>query len=383
MIEQMINRLEQAKNNLNNEDFLTLFPIMLNDLEYIIKGYKEDEEKLSPEDRFMNGTTITKLRIQYLAELAKLYFNLRYNVKLKIVNSNEYSLALASGGYKETDDTIYYSDFGVILSQQSELSFLHTCLHEGRHKLQHQMYKSNDILSIPPYMLRLLKEDILQSILPGKNRAFYLDNYSILFTENDAEIFAREEIHNFINYLTEIYVELNPDSKKDDEIIKQANEMNDLFEEVLKTEEFRIDPVVESQIYEGEIINSNYQIEGATLDRLIMLDKCIKHNPNLQHQFPILKLLFNGDIPKNYEEIISEKDSLKVGKTEDEQQHIDELYEEIIRLDPILTLTEKLELGDLEYVQEYLLAHPTISEEYKYEIADLREKYGAFGPITK
>ena len=82
MIEQMINRLEQAKNNLNNEDFLTLFPIMLNDLEYIIKGYKEDEEKLSPEDRFMNGTTITKLRIQYLAELAKLYFNLRLKFSL-------------------------------------------------------------------------------------------------------------------------------------------------------------------------------------------------------------------------------------------------------------------------------------------------------------
>jgi len=379
MIEKINTRLDLAITNLNKDNFEILFPLILDDLEYLLYDLKKDRKKLSPTEDFEYGTTITKKTTQYLAKLAKIYFKTLHNIDINIINKEDYNLSIAGGAYDSKNDNIYYSDFGVIISKQSELSFLHTCLHEGRHKIQHKYYETDELLSIPPYMLRLLKESLLEGHLKENNREFYMENYNSLFTENDAEIFAKQEINNLINNLSHLYNKLYKKSPREThELSIKIKRINDLINEILTQETFNINNDIISKIYAGDIINCDYKVSNKNVDRLIAMDKFIKSNPELQNQYPILRLLFNENVPKSYEEIIFDKEILKENKSVLEQQKIDNLYDEIITLDPILTLTQKIEQGDIESVKEYLTLHPTLINEYPDEIQKLYEKYGNF-----
>jgi len=157
---------------------------------------------------------------------------------------------------------------------------------------------------------------------------------------------------------------------------KKLNRVNELFDEVLQKEDYRINIDIKQQVYSGDLLGHPYKISNQEFDRVITLDKFIKKYPELQEKYPILKLLFNGNIPKTYEEIIGDKNSLKQNKTALEQNN--KLYDEIIALDPILYLTEKLQIGDIDSCEAYIELHPTILSEYDEDINIMFEKYGNF-----
>ena len=319
-----------------------------------------------------------------MAKVAACYLKRFAGVDVNIVESDETGLAMAGGGYNYDDGNIYYSVFGAIISQHSELSFLHTFFHEGRHKLQHEFYEKEDLMLFPPFMLRMLKESLLENSLNMNDREFYRINYDNLFIENDAEIFARYEIYNFIKKMTNAYI--NSANKSPDEInsiLIKSKRLNHLFSDILSNEKFMINNDIFEQLYGGDIINCDYNMFGQSVDRIIATDKYIKSNPELQNKYPILRLLFNGNKPKSYEEIMIDRENLKLNKSLKDQQTIDELYNEIIILDPILSLTERLESGDKNSVNHYLSLHPTLISEYPEETKSLTSKYGNFGPIKK
>lgn len=385
MVEIINKRLDVAIDNLDNDNFIELFPIILDDLEYILVDFEKEESKLSIEEQFEMGILFNKKINIYFGRLAKLYFKLIQGIDINVINSNDYNLSSSSGGYNSNDDNIYYSDFGAMLGKKSELSFLHTCLHEGRHKMQHDAYKSNNLLTFPPYMLRLLKEKLLEKSLNDNNRKFYLDNYYLFYTENDAEIFARKEIYNIIKNFMYIYLKISNklENDIDKELLLKINKINQLFDDILVQEKFNINNEIISQIYGSNLTNGNYVINNEQFDRMIKIDKFIKANPELQKEYPILRLLFNGNVPKSYDEIISDLNIFKKNKTPIEQQQIDNLYKEIILLDPILFLNDILVRGDMTAFDEFIKLHPTITSEYKEEIRVLNEKYGCFGNFIK
>lgn len=159
---------------------------------------------------------------------------------ITIKESKENSLSIAGGGYNKYDDTIYYSFMGALLSIESDLSFLHTFLHEGRHKMQNDYFKSDDLLSIPPYMLINLKEDLFEGSMQYNNREFYMNNYKSLYSENDAECFAESNIYKFIQKLKSIYqaglAEENLEYSM--EIEHKTVLIEDLFFKILEKEKF-------------------------------------------------------------------------------------------------------------------------------------------------
>ena len=382
MRKRIIEKLDTAIRNMDNDNFEELFPIILDDLTYILIDLKKDEDKLTIVEQFEYGTTFNEKTTSYMAKLAKLYFKLIFGLDINIVNSKEYALATAGGGYSSEDGNIYYSDFGVMLSHQSDLSFLHTCLHEGRHKMQHNFYETSEILSFPPNMLKLLKESLLENSLQDNNREFYRNNYDILLTENDAEIFAKREIYNFIKKLAQMYIKLyNTTPKEMNDLLIKISEINNLFINILKKESFNINNEIIFQISDSNLMNYEYEILGQRIDALIVMDKYIKAHPELKEQYPILKLLFNDRGPKSYEEIMIDKSNFTKNKTLEEQQKIESLYNEIIILDPILTITDKLEKGDKQGVKEYLDLHPTLLSEYTDEIRLLNEKYNFYNAV--
>lgn len=382
MKDKIILRLDTSIRNMDNENFEELFPMILDDLIYILDDFKNDREALSSEEQFNFGAKFNKKISVYIAKLAKVYFKVIYGLDINVINCDDYNMAMAGGGYNSKDGNIYYSDFGVMLSRQSDLSFLHTCLHEGRHKMQHNFYEIDDLLSFPPYMLRLLKENLLEDSLQENNRAFYRANYDILFTENDAEIFARQEIYSFINNMAQMYViSYNKSLKEINKLATKINKLNGLFINILNEENFNIRNKIAIQMQDCGFVNCNYEVLGQCVDGLIIMDKYIKAHPELKEQYPILRLLFNGDMSKGYEEIMIDKANFKKNRGLEEQKRIDELYDQIIILDPILDLTDKLERGDIRKVKEYLDLHPTIISEYPEEIKLLKEKYNYFNSI--
>lgn len=377
MIDKINERLNIALSNLDKENFEEIFPLLLDDLEYILVGLNNDFDKLSLDQQFEYGILFEEKNLTYFSKLAKIYFKMRFEIDIDVVPDDDYNLSMAGGGYNALNDTIYYSPFGVAMSRKSDLSFLHTCLHEVQHKMQHSVYICDELLSFPPYMLKVLKENLLVGSMQDNNREFYVTNYDLLFAENDAEIFAKNEIYNFINNMLQMYVDkTNKSSKGMYELLVKVNKMNELFVNILSKESFRINSNIESQIYSGDLVSGDYKISGKFVDRLITLDKYIKSNPHLQEQYPILRLLFNGNESKSYEELMIDKEIFKTGRSFEGQQRVDELYREIVALDPILTLTDKLEKDDIEFVRAYLALHPTIISEYSEEINQLNEKYG-------
>lgn len=385
MLDKIKTRLDIAISNLDIENIEELFPIILDDLEYILEGLAVDEKRLTSTERFMNGVNIAEKELAYFSKLATVYFKKIYNEELEIINSSDYSLALAGGGYSIETGKIYYSYMGAMLSKKSELSFLHTCLHEGRHKMQHEAYTTEYISDFPPYMLRLLKESLLEESLQEDNRKFYLDNYQKLFTENDSEVFANEELENFIGKLLSLYLQKTNKTEKDidNNLMYKLSKIKYLFNFELQKEKFNINEDVANQIYNAAIIRGDYKVNNQEVDRLIFTDKFIKSHPELQEEYPILRLLFNGNTPKTHKEIIKDLMRIKEGRTLEEKELIDALYDEIIATDPILLLTELLLSGNMKAVEVFMNTYPSVVIEYKDEIEKLNEQYNFLNRYMK
>ena len=382
VLEKIDARLDLALSHMDTDQYDDLFPIILDDLKYILVDFNEDLNALSHIERFRSNSHFLLKITAYYAKLAKVYFKLIHRMDVSIINLNEFSLAVAAAGYNPDDNTIYYSDMGAIISRQTKLSFLHTCLHEGRHQMQFDYFKSDDFLSFPPYMLKLLKEIILEEGMGDAFQEFYMRNYDLFFTENDSELFAQKEIYFFLHNLYKLYIHNHPE-KNTKELFDKMAFVAFQTKKILSEENYQINRKIHSQLFQSEIENIRYAASPLSDDPLIAMDKNLKSHPELQEKYPILKLLFKGDVPKTYDEIIADRESFKVGKSLEEQRTINVLYDYIIRLDPILSLTDLLEIGFEDLVQDYLQEHPTLMSEYPEEIQFLKEKYGEFDHFTK
>lgn len=243
--------------------------------------------------------------------------------------------------------------------------------------MQYDQYETDDLLKFEPHMLRLLKENLLEESLHDNNRQFYQENYDRLFGENEAEMFSKYEIYNFIRKLMTVYLkETNQKENEVDEILMlKANHIDYIFKTILQKENFNINKKVAQELYDAEMISDTYSKDGQQVDRLIMIDKYIKAHPEFQEKYPVLRLLFSGNTPKSYEEIIAEREMYKQNRSKEEQEHIDKMYDEIISLDPILALSHALATNDIYMLKVYLYNHPTILTKYADEIQALRAKY--------
>ncbi len=384
MIDSIMHRLDKTISNLSSGSFVEIFPLILEDLEYILINYKNDKKKLPPDVEFEFGIALTEKIHEYYAKLAKVYVKEIYGMDMNIILENKYSLSGAGGGYNSQDGNMYYSTMGALLATKSDLSFLHTCLHEACHKLQHRVYMADKPVLFPPHMLKILRESLLEESLTENNREFYTSNYTMLFAENDAENFARKNIYNFIDNLFSLYKRRSNKSSIDMmKFLPKVMKIKDAFVKVLRDEEFRLDPEIIQQLYGENMLNGDYTFHNHQVDKLILIDKYIKFHPELQNQYPILRLLFVENRVKNYEEILQDWDNQKRNLNQQGQQKIDALYEEIIRLDPILMITSLLEKNDNQSVRDFIDLHPTIFEEYPVEMAELTEKYGNFYGLNK
>lgn len=356
-LEKAIDNLEKYKNN-----YEMLYPLILKDLYYILKQVDVDVKELTPVDSFMHGVDITKLQMKYIAELTSIYVKYIYNEDITITEDYDNQLqGIATGAYEEKQNKIYYNFFGSILNKKGNLNFLHTCLHEVRHNIQYRNFYETNFYNFDPKMLIILKEIILLDCMEDNNK-FYTENYKITFSENDAEIFAFEELANFINNLHNLYLKqtrtnLNLEGEKDN--------LETLFKEEIKKEtSTSLDQNVVKQIKEIRNIMGDYTLEGEKRDKLILLDKNLKNHPELQEKYPILKLLFNGNNPKTYKEIIHDREVIKVNKTKEQIKKIEKLYEYIIETDPVLALKDRFNNQRYSAANVYLMIHPSMQEEY-------------------
>ena len=60
MIEKINTRLNKAIENLDKQDFVELFPLILNDLEYILVDFKNDVNALAPGENYKYGFSFTE-----------------------------------------------------------------------------------------------------------------------------------------------------------------------------------------------------------------------------------------------------------------------------------------------------------------------------------
>ena len=109
MLEKINNRLDQAIANLDKESMEEMFPLILDDLGYILINLKFEEDSLSPVEKFQNGADLTKKVTEYLAKLGTVYFKKVYGIDIKVINCDDYGLATAGAGYNSKDGNIITS----------------------------------------------------------------------------------------------------------------------------------------------------------------------------------------------------------------------------------------------------------------------------------
>lgn len=374
-VEKIKARIDQALKNINNDNLETAFPCILDDLYYILYLHKLDVNQLSAGEQFEYGYNFSCKIIDYLGMLVSKYLKAVYQLDLKIVNKEGYNMTVCAGGYDRKTDKMYYSYFGSTLSNNGQLGFLFTCLHEARHKVQNDLSKNPNGIFTDPRMILLVKEEALENSLIENNRQFYQDNYLDIFYENDAEIFAKSEITVFLNNLFKQYTKLVQSSGKEvsRDIVDKKNKVNTLINmELLQINSLFTNEEIVKQLNGDTPIVGYYQVNNEDKDKLIIMDKYIKAHPEMKEKYPILQIIFHGDRVKTYEELMQDKEQLLL---QGNIKNIELLFYYIIETDPILALKDRLIKGSVDDVKQYLALHPTLLREYYDEISILKEQF--------
>lgn len=379
----IIKRLDLAINNIKQDNLITNFKNLINDLYYIYKELDKDIEKLDPVEIFLNGTEIEEKILEYFSIFTTKYIELKYNTTIEIESVDGYNVvATAAGAFDSKDGKIKYSPLGILVSKVNKSSYIQTFLHEAKHKMQHDNYQANNIeelLHNSENIIILAKEYAYDKSKSYGD--FYITNYNGLFTETDADVFS---INTMKIMLSELYLEYSKYIKqnhiqKDDEITTKVRILkNKITEEVSEIEQKqksigRLNIEIIKETYGLTTIKSQYVYDGKHLDKLIELDKYIKQHPELQETMPIFKLIFNGNIPKTYEEITADKQML-IEKYPKRKQEIEKLYKNIIKSDPILYLHYLAANNKLDLIVDFINEHQTILQEYPREIIEILDK---------
>lgn len=395
-VEEIYNKLNSALAHTEN-NFIENIPKILDDIEYFYFLFDIEKESLSIEEAFMNGADLSKQVIKFYMNLIKEYMTHMFDMEVNFAFNKKY-LGTGTAAYDEKTNTIHLSHIGLLLNGPGCTNYSEALLHEYRHAMQHKFSKLSDIkdiLKLSPKYLLVLRDSLYEKYKRDENPDFYIENYNELYAENDAELFALQISEELLPNLVQLYLEY---AKKNNievdeqalyskvsyilprikiDISKTKNELKDLdrnivgfYEEMLST----------------SLIESSLSLEKQPVDRLIMLDKYIKENPEMQEKYPVLKLMFNGLVPKEYDEIISDMKKLineyesnndkievldipsyKVVEKTYKEQIID-LYNTIIKSDPILYLNYLISENNYRELKIFISKHPQIFEEYKEDI---------------
>ena len=378
MLDEIFNKLEIINRNVeSNNYFLEDYPKFLDDLEYILIQLSNDYKQLSIGIQFQNSDIISELVTSFYTKLITKYMKVFQGMDIQIKTDNTATMFGGLGGYLEEDDCIYISE----LFSSFRIPTLQTICHEIGHKRQKNIgcIKSFDeLLKYPHYMIILLKERLSEKLLERSDHNFYKKNYNLMYHEQEANTYSLEVIKNLLvntykNYLE--YAKKN-NIKVSKDLLNQLRKIQKkINDELLETKEkfkqkgqFNIDLINEFSGYNS--INSKVMLNGKEVDRLILYDKCIKKNPNLQQEYPILQLLFKDDKPKSYQEIVIDLQKwLKLYPNE--QNKIKRIYYSIIKSDPMLYISHLVQSGNISLLRNFITNHETVLEEYNDEISKI------------
>ena len=378
MLDEIFNKLEIINRNVeSNNYFLEDYPKFLDDLEYILIQLPNDYNLLTPGLQFRNGVRIGEFVTDYYIKLIVKYMKIFQTMDIYIKRDNTATMLGGLGGYIEKNDCIYISK----LFSSFRIPTLQTICHEVGHKRQKNIgcIKSFDeLLKYPHYMIILLKERLSEKLLERSDHNFYKKNYNLMYYEQEANTYSLEVIKNLLvntykNYLE--YAKKN-NIKVSKDLLNQLRKIQKkINDELLETKEkfkqkgqFNIDLINEFSGYNS--INSKVMLNGKEVDRLILYDKCLKENPKLQQEYPVLQLLFNGNQPKSYQEIV--KDLQKWLKLyPNEQNKIKRIYYSIIKSDPMLYISHLVQSGNISLLRNFITNHETVLEEYNDEISKI------------
>ena len=375
---ELENKIKEMSTSLKDKDIVEYFPTILNNLEFIIETYNTEITGLSEEDRINNIYNIEYQKIDYLAELIKKYMELTWQKEFRYEIIPGY-LFNSTAGYNQRDDIVTISIFGMILNSTNTIDSIRSIAHEFRHQLQYRFLHEKDfesILTYPPYFITIMKNALpkeIKKIIDEEGyvigKPYYQDNYKRIYTEVDANLYGVELATTFLKDLYNKY----PNKIKNLE--KQLNKIQKEIEkekietvEGLKNEK-RIDDIYVEEIRTNKPITSTVIVDGEEKDALLYTDKCIKEEPLIDERFEVLKLLTRNNVFKNYYQLIIDK-----YRNREEYGNVDkvnELYENIVRSDPILTISKYILNKDKESIKNFLKVHPTFIDEYKDELDEL------------
>lgn len=361
--------IDTKRQLLKNSSLKDYYPDLINDLDYYWNELPNKIEMLSEEEKIDQYSEITQSIILYFLEFIKKYLKELYNIDIDY-ELDEIQVIGGCAAYNYHDNKILVSTLGMLIQLENNTSFIQPILHEFRHKLQHDFYQEHDIKSIlkyPPYFILIAKHYIYSK---SHDSNFYLDNYTNLYPEIDAEEYSLYFLNDFLLDLHSIY---NNDLLTEKVIYLQQEIREDLLViyEILK-EKGRVDTSLSQELYSTNPILSTFLVDKTIIDSLVEISYYLNNNPQLQNTYPILNILWNNDKPKDYQELINEKkvlletipnQKIKIIGTNIEtttHQQIQEIFNNIIKSDPILQLSEYLYYKKVEKVSIFLKQHPDL-----------------------
>ena len=345
-IEKLKNMIKHLPNNYPNID---------EDINYIWNTLPEEMEEFSYDELVDNNYKINELVITYLLELSQLYKNIKSDYEI-----DETMYFYGSGGYDIENNKIRLSVMTMMIIADNIVSYLRTIFHELRHAYQNKFYNEeniDEIIKYDPELIIVLKHHIYKEYHDIED--FYDQNYHKLYPEVDADINSLKDIENLVK-----------------DLIKDNNLKTQILDDLNDIEKLNINPQTKLELTTNTPIRTYLKVRGKEEDSLILIDKFIKDNPTLIDTYKPLQLLFNGYVPKTYDEIIKERNSLlKKYKDTEYFDNIYRLYQNIIRTDPMYQLRDHLASNNIDGEIEFLSIHPTLTAEYNDEFMDTIMRY--------
>lgn len=344
-INQIYTKYNELK-TVNNTDYF-------NNMSFIKEVIEQYRHVTDIEDRAVYYKYIITYFLKYLRT--------KYNKPLNYeIASDKDTLAC----YIPEKNQIYFNITKTIYADPEILIFI--IFHEFRHKMQFSMLDANidDILGIDPATILFLKEQVIL-----KKTNLYQNNHSSFVIENDANLFALNNIKQIISE-------------------KNMGILQDTYKEELSNHSLNT--------LSGMILDEDYE-EKQDLPIIYKIDyefnKWLKGHKITKDSFLSLFYNLNGT-PKNIEELNQAKQELLTKfkdipevqfdsvSTNDydarkisTKEHINQIFKMVIKSNPLLTIEEHLNYSEsisrCNFVRDMLVEIPNLLDIYETEINDL------------
>lgn len=371
-------KLKKMNESLRRKDIINDFPSILEDIEYMIKKHEVNLASLTDTERIDHIYDIEYQKIDYLAELLRRYMQITWNKDFSYEIVEGY-LFDSTAGYNQKDDIVTISIFGILNNSYNLADTIKSIAHEYRHQLQYRFLhedKVEDIMNYPSYFITIAKNMLPKEIITEVDeegyvigKPYYKDNYKRLYMEVDANNYGLEVSRRLLTDLYELYPHKNKSLEAKVNSLQQIlKDESKLVEQELRLEK-RMEPLYRDEIYTTKEITSTVLVDDEEKDALLYTDKILKEHPEIKEVYEVLGILFHDYGFKNYWTILLDK--YKLVEKVDNRRNAEEIYNNIIKTDPMLLITKYATEKDKDRIYKFLEAHPTFIEEYKEEINEL------------